>query len=91
MTTKEQIKQILVDYTKKNGISASVVILEDYADELIKHGVTLPVRCKDCAHYVEFPGMTFKGRTAKHCIWHSAARYEDDYCSAGIRRTENGN
>ena len=39
MNVKEKIKNILVDYTKKNGISASVVILENYAEELVKNGI----------------------------------------------------
>ena len=39
---KDKIANILKDYTKKNGISASFVILEDYAEELIKNGVIVP-------------------------------------------------
>lgn len=35
---KDKIANILKEYTKKNGISASFVILEDYAEELIKNG-----------------------------------------------------
>ena len=38
---KETIANILKEYTKKNHISASFVILEDYAEELVKHGVQL--------------------------------------------------
>ena len=41
MTTVEKITKILVDYTKKNHIMASVAILEAYAEELVKNGVTL--------------------------------------------------
>ena len=36
---KSKIASILKEYTKKNGISASSVILEDYAEQLVKHGV----------------------------------------------------
>ena len=42
MTQVERIKGILVDYTKKNGIMASTVILENYAEELVKNGVVIP-------------------------------------------------
>lgn len=42
MTQAERIKGILVDYTKKNGIMASTVILENYAEELVKNGVVIP-------------------------------------------------
>ena len=34
---KSKIASILKEYTKKNGISASSVILEDYAEQLVKH------------------------------------------------------
>lgn len=46
------------------------------------------VRCKDCAHYIEMQGFEYKGRKARHCVWHSALRGENDYCSDGMRRTE---
>ena len=36
MTTKEKITEILKDYTKKHNISASSVILEEYAEEKLK-------------------------------------------------------
>ena len=44
------------------------------------------VRCKDCAHYHEMKGFDYKGRKAHHCVWHSALRGENDYCSDGLRR-----
>ena len=48
------------------------------------------VRCKDCVHYTEIvPQHKYKGRTAKHCIWHSRIVSEDGYCDQGLRRTEN--
>ena len=46
------------------------------------------VRCKDCVHYHEMKGFDYKGRKAHHCVWHSALRGENDYCSDGIRREE---
>ena len=39
MTDRERITEILKAYTKKNNISASVVILEEYAEELVRQGV----------------------------------------------------
>ena len=42
MTDKEKITEILKNYTKKNNISASSVILEEYAEELIANGVIVP-------------------------------------------------
>lgn len=39
MTDKEKITAILKAYTKKHNISASSVILEEYAEELVKQGV----------------------------------------------------
>lgn len=44
MTDKEKITEILKAYTQKNNIMASVVILEQYADELIKNGVIFAPR-----------------------------------------------
>lgn len=42
MTDKQKIFEILSNYTKKHNISASSVILEEYADELLANGVILP-------------------------------------------------
>ena len=40
MNTKEKITEILKAYTKKHNILASVVILEEYAEDLVRNGVT---------------------------------------------------
>ena len=42
MTDKERITEILKAYTKKHNIMASVVILEEYAEELLANGVIVP-------------------------------------------------
>ena len=42
MTNKERITEILKAYTKKHNISASSVILEEYAEELLANGVIVP-------------------------------------------------
>ena len=39
MTAKQKITEILKAYTKKHNISASSVILEEYAEELLANGV----------------------------------------------------
>ena len=39
MTDKERITEILKAYTKKHNIFASSVILEEYAEELVRQGV----------------------------------------------------
>ena len=45
------------------------------------------VRCKDCAHYIDIDGFVYDGK-ARHCAWHSALRYDNDYCSDGARIKE---
>lgn len=50
MTNKERITEILKAYTKKNNIPASSIILKEYAEELVKQGVVMPIRCEDCKH-----------------------------------------
>ena len=39
--TVEKITTILKAYTKKHGITASVVILQEYAEELVRNGVSI--------------------------------------------------
>lgn len=45
------------------------------------------VRCKDCCHYIEMKGFDYNGRKSRSCVWHSALRGENDYCSDAIRNT----
>ena len=40
--SKQKITEILKAYTKKHNISASSVILEEYAEELVNQGAILP-------------------------------------------------
>lgn len=42
MDDVKKITEILKAYTKKHNISASVVILEEYAEELVANGVIVP-------------------------------------------------
>lgn len=38
---KDRIADILKAYTRKEHIAASFVVLENYAEELVRHGVTI--------------------------------------------------
>ena len=51
---KSKIASILKKYTKKNGISASSVILEDYAEQLVKHGVQPVIQCEKCKYWNKY-------------------------------------
>jgi hypothetical protein len=54
---KEQIEEmakVLVDYTKKNHIMASHVILSDYAEQLHNAGYRKIIKCKDCEYFMEY-------------------------------------
>jgi hypothetical protein len=42
MNTVERMKNVLVAYTKAHGIMASHVILEEYAETLVRNGATMP-------------------------------------------------
>ena len=61
MTDKQRITEILKAYTKKHNISASSVILEEYAEELVANGVIVPptevgqtVYCVDAYRFLFF-------------------------------------
>jgi hypothetical protein len=64
-------------------------IVSEALEQQIAADVVEVVRCKDCAHYIEIPGFVYNNKNAKHCAWHSALRYADNYCSDGWRK-ENG-
>ena len=50
---KDVIVNILFNFAKKRRIAASKVILELFADELIKHGVVIVTKCDDCKHFTD--------------------------------------
>ena len=52
MDNVKRIAEILKAYTKKHNISASSVILEEYAEELVANGVIVPP-CK-VGYYIWF-------------------------------------
>lgn len=47
---KNKITNILLAYAKEKQIPGSRVIFELLAEELIKHGATIPVYCHECKH-----------------------------------------
>ena len=51
--------------------------IECTADHLIANGVTIPVKCKECKHY-----MTI------HCTCDGCCISDDWYCADGERRTD---
>ena len=55
---KDKIADILKSYTSKHGIMASSVILESYADELVKNGVVvLPCKVGDMVYEPNIRGF----------------------------------
>lgn len=75
---KDQIKNILLAFTRKHRIAPSSVVLELFAEELIRHGVVIPVRCANCKHrtaegfcYKDVEGVSYK------------KTHEKGYCDKG--------
>ena len=60
--------------------------LEMEADSLIANGVTIPVRCKDCKHFVPFVEPYDKAGMCNRKMLGLIA--EEDFCSYGKRRTD---
>ena len=89
MTDKEKITAILKAYTKKHNISASVVILEEYAEELIANGVIVPIKVKGYTDYfIDEYGNVYSLKTHKYL---SQEKGKDGYyyvqlCENGKRK-----
>jgi len=72
------------------GDCLELIKLEYLADYLIKHGVKIPVRCKDCQYY----GITGDQSCEVHSStwleddYHIVTMEPDDYCSYGERKEE---
>ena len=88
MTDKEKITETLKAYTKKHNISASSVILEEYAEELVRQGAVTPIRCKDCKHaYIN--SFSAQSGIAICKFWSNRSEtnilavQQDDFCSYG--------
>ena len=91
---KYKIANIIKDNTKKNGISASIPILEDYAEELVKNDVQIVVKCKDC-FWCHIEGFDPILNQMVGCCQRPLGEYidsvdfevsENDFCSYGERR-----
>ena len=84
---KSKISNILKEYTKKNGISASFVILEDYAEELVKHGVQPIIQCEKCKYWKKYGNDPIIERCWGECCrplgeyGASKETAENDFCS----------
>ena len=83
---KEDVLKLL----EKNIITKKITLADGiFIYDSVKNAPTADVvevvRCKDCAHYIEMKGFDYKGRKARSCVWHSALRRENDYCSDAIR------
>ena len=92
---KDKIANILKEYTKKNGISASFVILEDYAEEITKKCL-FPIKCKDCKNaYIN--SFSAQSGIAVCRFWtnrlngEQAIVKQDDFCSYAERKSEADN
>ena len=88
MPDKLKITEILKAYTKKNNIYASSVILEEYAEELVRQGAIVPVRCKDCKHaYINSfsaqSGIVLCKFLTNRANGDQVITQQDDYCSYG--------
>ncbi len=75
---KEQIANILKEYTKKKGIMASHIILEDYAEEITKR-CQFPIKCKNCKNWIEnYKDDILNIRYGRCKSMNSPYRYEED-------------
>ncbi len=60
--------------------------IETEADSLIANGVTIPVRCKDCRHWIE---RTVDGVDTFHICWFTESlASKNHFCAYGERRTD---
>ena len=79
MTDKEKITEILKAYTKKHNISASSVILEEYAEELLANGVIVQKQGKWVSAPIKDKGYDSKSiPTCTNCGYQSFITYT--YC-----------
>ena len=94
MTDKKRITDILKAYTKKHNIMASSVILEEYAEELVKQGVTMPIRCESCDYYIPKAILTdeYDNPLGYDGICDNCDKYtdKDDFCSCARLKEREG-
>ena len=76
------------NYEKKCSECWAISSIHDTHPYYTSKDLVEVVRCKDCAHYIEMKGFDHNGRKARFCVWHSALRGENDYCSDAIRTSK---
>ena len=110
MGMRERLNKLLregihVDAEKKEAwilggkVGKQPDIFDNLADHLIANGVTIPVRCKDCASFEETyrtvgeeTGNVYCGGYCYHWDYEQGMSpnqvYGDDFCCHGERRTD---
>lgn len=90
MTDRDRLIDLLYDVEDARN--------DTKADHLIANGVTVPVRCKECKHFMKYTDAYAKIFKANgDCFIRKMNSYDeefsrckyDDYCSRGVRK-ENG-
>jgi hypothetical protein len=85
--TREKLVELIARAKRsmwgKNGLSSELARNHYMAEQLITNGVTIPVRCKDCKYF-------YMGRCSHAANGWLPSRKDNDFCSYGERRTDNG-
>jgi hypothetical protein len=55
----------------------------DFVDELIANGVTIPVRCKNCKYHKDTSVKEYE-----HCCLTGKTVMDDDFCSCGENKND---
>ena len=87
---KSKIASILKEDTKKNGISASFVILEDYAEQLVKHEVQPDSQCEKCKYWKKYGYDPIIEKCWGECCrpFGEEETAENDFCSFAKEATD---
>jgi hypothetical protein len=95
--TREKLVELIARAKRtmwgKNGLSSELARNHYMAEQLIANGVTIPVRCKDCKHCKKYRNRLDPMRNHQLCVRMDKYAFgveEDDFCSYGERRTDNG-
>ena len=85
-TADEFIEQCSFEDSKQEYTNGSKLMPVFRVEQMLEHYYPVEVvRCKDCKHYA----IWSNGRFMRHCDFHEASSYEDDFCSYGERK-DNG-
>ena len=92
MGMREKLIDLAHDYFDSVPWYADIADLnpEELIDHLIANGVTIPVRCKDCKHWLYMEdGFGDCTNSRFHLENHADPTMKaDDFCSCGERRTD---